>query len=670
MNPSVSNSLVRAWSPAAALGCALLATAFIAALLAPSAATAQYSTKQIAIDTQFPTAAQNGFRQPIATDGTFVAYSTGNALWSQPALGGPAKRLFAIGQIMPKSDSKASLIYPQIVLTGGTVVFLATDGGGETGLFGLYSIKADGSKLAERVFDSTNTDTLFDWYTMMDLYGYSWIFQAAKDTAVIGISGTFYSASLDGSDWKVLWQVSPPGFAGCPTKGAYSDIFLADQAYMPATNGTAYAFGAGSTLEFEGLYQGPLTANNSCDNLINSGISNDFAPDQAVKILPGQPVKAGPFSFGNTNQSIQIDGEYVYFGASVANGVSSKEDYTGYFKIPLKGGKAEAVVTNLSHVPGITSASGKYDEVNLMGFAVNNGRFVFLAQDAVAESTGGAFYLVDGTNYLPLFTSGSSANNTCVGALDSGYAAPGALNQVSLSPTGMLYFEAEVLPPTVPNALGPCSYAQADYIHDPIGYFALDTTHPLIHTETEISLNHVPPVTYGEKPSLTIKVAPAPGAKNAKDLVPTGTVTVWFTNPEYFGAQQPKSPSAKLNADGEATIPLGPQQIGTYTYTVAYGGDTNFASSGSEGLTFPLHVTAPTFSVKGGTYKKAQTVSILDSTPGATIYYTLNGDTPTKNPKEEFVNPIQVKSKTTIKAIAIAAGDENSTVITATYTIQ
>ena len=667
MNPGVPNFFVRAWSRRA-----VFAVASVAALLAPSAATAQYSARQLAVDTQFPTAAQNGFgRGPGATDGTYVAYSTGNALWSQKITGGTPKRLFVAGSVLPESDSKAQLIYPQVVVTGGTVVFLATDGGGGiSGLFGLYSIPADGSAAAKRIFDSTNTDTVGDWSAFMDPYAYNWIYQAAKNTAVIGISGTLYSANLDGSDRKVLWQAVPGAFGGCPSKGAYSQIFTADQAYLPATNGTAYAFAAGSTLEFEGLYQGPLTATDYCDNLINSQISNDFNPSQAVKSLPGQPRAAGPFSFGNTSQSVQIDGDYVYFGASVTNGATATESYTGYFKIPLKGGKATPIVTNLSHVPGIASG-GKYDEVDLMGFAVNNGRFVFMAQDATPGYPGApSIYMVDGSQFVTLFTSSSSISNTCAGLPDSDYAAPGALDQVSLSSTGILVFEAGERPATFPNAQGPCSWVQSDYYFQPRAYFALDTTHPLIHTETQIELSEVPPITYGEKPSLRIKVAPASGAKNPKDLVPTGTVSVWWTNPEYFGEQQPKSPSATLNADGEAVIALGAQQIGTYTYTVAYGGDTNFAPSGSAALTFPLHVSAPTFSVKPGTYQSAQTVSILDSTPGSTIYYTLNGSTPTKNAKEEFVNPIQVKSKTTIKAIAIAAGDANSTVVTATYTIE
>jgi len=630
---------------------------------------AQYSTIEVSNSTQFPTATQSQFGKPIATDGSWVAYATGSALWTQTVAGSKPKRIFVAGDELPDSDVKAKIIYPEIFVTEGEVVFLATSGNGsETGLFGLYAIKADGSEPAHRVLDNTLAGTPSDWASDMDAYAYSWIFQASHGVAVIALQGVLYSANLDGSDVKVLWQAQPSGFTGCSTVGSYSQLFFANSVYLPATNGTNYAFAAGSTLEFEGLYQGPLKTNNSCDNLINSGINDDFDAAQAVKILPGQPVKAGPFAFPNTFQGIQIDGAYVYFGASVKNGVSATEDYTGYFRVPLKGGKAEAIVTNISHVPGIVSAGGKYDEVTLMGFAVSNGRFVFMAQDATPGYPGiTSFYMVDGSKYVTLFSTGSSVSNQCIGALDAEYAAPGALNQVSLSPTGLLAFGGQILPATFPNQHGPCSYPPGDYIHDPVGYFVLETTHPLIATETEISLNAVSPITYGEKPSLKIQIKPA-GA-NPKNLIPTGTVSVWYTNPEYFGAQQPHAPSAKLNADGEATIALGAQQIGTYTYVVSYGGDENFSSSASSNLVFPLHVTAPTFSVKGGTYKTAQSVNLADVTPGSTIYYTLNGSTPTTKSKV-FSTPIVLASgKTTIRAIAAAVGDAPSAVVEATYTI-
>ena len=76
----------------------------------------------------------------------------------------------------------------------------------------------------------------------------------------------------------------------------------------------------------------------------------------------------------------------------------------------------------------------------------------------------------------------------------------------------------------------------------------------------------------------------------------------------------------------------------------------------------------PAFSIPGGTYSTAQTVSISDATPGATIYFTTNGTTPTTSSKQ-YTGPITVSSTETIEAIATASGHSTSAVTTATYTI-
>ncbi|MGB6687679.1 MAG: chitobiase/beta-hexosaminidase C-terminal domain-containing protein [Terracidiphilus sp.] len=638
---------------------------FCISILAGQTIQAQYSTVELTNSTEFSKAAQTGFGQPIATDGTHVAYSTGTSLWSQPIAGGKAKRLFAAGTTLPGSDARAAFIYPQVEVDNGIVVFLATDNAhGSDALFGLYAINANGTGEARRIADSSNASNSTNWYDDMDPYGYSWIYQVSKGAVVFALEGTIYSGNLDGAAPKVLWQAEASGFKGCETEGTYHTLFLDNAAYQPATNGGSYAFGAGSTLEFEGLYHGPLTAADTCANLINTGISQDDFTTP-VKILPGQPRAAGPFAFINTGQQIQIDGDYVYFGASVASGVSSKEDYTGYFRIPLNGGKAEAIVTNISHVPGLTNSSGGFDEVTLSGFAARNGKFVFLAQDAVAPYPVASFYMVKGSEFVNLFTSGTSVDTLCAGDLESGSLA--GLNQIGLSTEGKLVFSAEELPPTSPNRVGPCSYAQSSYRFQPIGYFVLDTNHPLIKSEIEISLSPAGNAVYGEQASMKVTVLPAEGQKNPKDLAPTGTVSVFYSNPEYFGIQA--SGTGKLDSDGKATVKMPPLQIGTYIYTVAYSGDSNFSSGASGKLAVATHVTPPTFSVKPGTYSSAQSVNLSDTTPGSTIYYTTNGATPTTK-SSVFETTISVKSTETIKAIAVASGDVNSAVVTATYTIE
>lgn len=76
----------------------------------------------------------------------------------------------------------------------------------------------------------------------------------------------------------------------------------------------------------------------------------------------------------------------------------------------------------------------------------------------------------------------------------------------------------------------------------------------------------------------------------------------------------------------------------------------------------------PEFLPAGGTYTKPQSVRITDSTPGATIYYALHGETPTAA-STKYAGPIKVSSSETVKAIAVLTGYTNSAVATAKYTI-
>ena len=91
--------------------------------------------------------------------------------------------------------------------------------------------------------------------------------------------------------------------------------------------------------------------------------------------------------------------------------------------------------------------------------------------------------------------------------------------------------------------------------------------------------------------------------------------------------------------------------------------DITYSSSGVQS------VATPTFSPVGGTYGEPQTVTISCSTSGATIYYTTNGSNPTTG-SSVYSSPLTISETTTVKAMAVKSGMNNSNVATATYTIQ
>jgi hypothetical protein len=78
---------------------------------------------------------------------------------------------------------------------------------------------------------------------------------------------------------------------------------------------------------------------------------------------------------------------------------------------------------------------------------------------------------------------------------------------------------------------------------------------------------------------------------------------------------------------------------------------------------------APTFSPAPGGYSTGQTVTLSDTTSGATIYYTIDGTIPTTS-SSVYSTPINVPSTTTIEAIAVAPGLNNSALAVGDYTIQ
>lgn len=78
-------------------------------------------------------------------------------------------------------------------------------------------------------------------------------------------------------------------------------------------------------------------------------------------------------------------------------------------------------------------------------------------------------------------------------------------------------------------------------------------------------------------------------------------------------------------------------------------------------------VATPEISPVSGNFEQPQTVSISCATTGATIYYTTDGTTPTAN-STQYTAPFTVNETTTVKAIAVMNGMEDSEVAEATYT--
>ena len=94
----------------------------------------------------------------------------------------------------------------------------------------------------------------------------------------------------------------------------------------------------------------------------------------------------------------------------------------------------------------------------------------------------------------------------------------------------------------------------------------------------------------------------------------------------------------------------------------------NSAVTSSTQTSPKLTVAIPTFKPGGTTsFHGTQTVEISCATPGASIYYTTDGTTPTSS-GTAYSGAISLTSTTTIKAIAVKADMNDSAVAAATFT--
>jgi uncharacterized repeat protein (TIGR03803 family) len=159
---------------------------------------------------------------------------------------------------------------------------------------------------------------------------------------------------------------------------------------------------------------------------------------------------------------------------------------------------------------------------------------------------------------------------------------------------------------------------------------------------------------------MTATVAPVSGSGT-----PTGVV-VFFNGSNQLGP-------ADLSG-GVTTFSYNPSSLalGPYQLSAIYSGDSTFATSTSSAATLTVSslpaAATPSFSPAPGTYSSTQNVTISESTPGATIYFTDDGTTPTTS-SDVYNGPITVSSRETINAIAGASGYLTSGVATAAYTV-
>jgi N-acetylneuraminic acid mutarotase len=134
------------------------------------------------------------------------------------------------------------------------------------------------------------------------------------------------------------------------------------------------------------------------------------------------------------------------------------------------------------------------------------------------------------------------------------------------------------------------------------------------------------------------------------------------------------TPGATMYYTTDGTTPTtqsaqysGPITVSTTETIQAFAVAPGYSSSPTESASYAVNpAPSPTYNPPGGNYSTRQQVTISDSVAGATIYYTVDGSTPTTN-STQYSAPITVSTTETIIAIAAAPGYTTSFTSSASY---
>lgn len=192
-------------------------------------------------------------------------------------------------------------------------------------------------------------------------------------------------------------------------------------------------------------------------------------------------------------------------------------------------------------------------------------------------------------------------------------------------------FTLVVTPPT-------CSLSQKDDYQFPTLTYGYDTVSPHSITITNI------------------------GEEATKEL----TVTVSTSS---FEASERVIPSIPVGGSATFTVqPVSGLTPGDYTGTVTVSaGHEQYRFQVSQTVETAGQVAAPVISPNGGAFDQTLDVTLSCATPGATIYYTIDGSDVNAN-SLRYTGPITLTENTTIKARAMAEYMDASETVTAEFT--
>jgi Bacterial Ig-like domain (group 3)/Chitobiase/beta-hexosaminidase C-terminal domain len=465
------------------------------------------------------------------------------------------------------------------------------------------------------------------------------------------------------------------------TSGA--TIYYTTNGTMPTTSSTPYT--------------GPITVS-STETLqaiaVATGDTNSAVASATYTITPtvSTPVFSPAAGSYTSAQSVSISdatsGATIYYTTNGATPTTSSTRYTGPLTVSsTETLEAIAVATGDTNSAVASATYAITPTVSTPAFSLAAGTYNSAQSVSISDATSGAtiYYTTNGTT--PTTSSTPYSGPIMVSStetLEAIAVATGDTNSVVASATYTI--TPTVSTPSFSPAAGTYTSAQSVSISDATSgatiYYTTNGTTP-----TTSSTQYTSPITVSSTETLEA-IAVATGDTNSGVASATYTITPVVSTPSFspaagtFSSAQSVSISDTTSGvtiyyttNGTTPTTSSPRYTGPITVSTTETleaiavatGDTNSAVASAAYTITPV-VSTPSFSPAAGTFSSAQSVSISDTTSGATIYYTTNGSTPTTS-STQYTGPITVSATEALEAIAVATGDTNSAVASATYTI-
>jgi alpha-L-arabinofuranosidase len=426
-------------------------------------------------------------------------------------------------------------------------------------------------------------------------------------------------------------------------------------------------------------------------NYSNSAVATAVYTITTAAATPTFSVAAGTYT---TAQTVSIadatTGAVIYYTTNGSTPTTSSTKYTGAIKVSASETiKAIAAATNHSNSAVASAAYVISSKVATPTFSVAAGTYASAQMVSIVDATSGAtiYYTTNGTTPTASSTKYTAAIKVSASETIKAIATATNMTTSAVASAAYVITLPTAATPTFSVEAGTYYGAQTVSIKDATpGVTIFYSTSGLIPTTSSTKYTTALKVSASE----TIKAIAVhssyktSAAASASYVIATTVATPTFSvkGGTYYADQtvslKDATPGAAIHYTTNGTTPTSASTKYTAAIKVsanetikaiAIAPSLKNSAVASAAYVITTTTATPKFSVAGGTYSAAQTVSITDATPGSTIYYTTNGVTPT-TASTKYTAAIKVSTTKMIKAIAKASSLKNSAVVSAQYVIE